>query len=120
MLVSQREDVRDGAEDRRDRYRILRATRHPAAPAEKAALVVVTDRKARIVGASAYGLRAPELVTPLLLLAKQGLPVTALAGFGFSAEGEDDLLAQIARQPLIDLLKSPAAKRLMRLRRLFG
>lgn len=107
-------------EKERNRHRLLRATRHPGGPENKAALLVVTDRRSRVVGASAYGQRAPELMVPLLLLARQGLPVTALAGLGLSVEGEDDLLAQIARQPLVDLLKSPAAKRLMRLRRLFG
>ncbi|MCZ8182636.1 MAG: hypothetical protein O9322_06670 [Beijerinckiaceae bacterium] len=107
-------------ETERNRYRILRATRASANPADKAALTVVTDRKSRVVGAAAFGQHASELVTPLLLLARHGEPVTALAAFGFSPAGDDDLLAQVARQPLVDLVKSPAAKRLMRLRRIFG
>ncbi|WP_284178085.1 hypothetical protein [Rhabdaerophilum sp. SD176] len=107
-------------EAERNRYRILRATRASANPAAKAALTVVTDRRSRVVGAAAFGHHASELVTPLLLLAQQGDPVTALAAFGFSPAGDDDLLAQVARQPLADLVKSPAAKRLMRLRRVFG
>lgn len=107
-------------ETERNRFRILRATRASANPGEKAALTVVTDRKSRVVGATAFGQHASELLAPLLLLARQGQPVTTLAAFGFSPAGDDDLLAQVARQPLVDLVKSPAAKRLMRLRRVFG
>ncbi|MCZ8187000.1 MAG: hypothetical protein O9308_11505 [Beijerinckiaceae bacterium] len=108
------------SEAERSRHRILRATRASAIPEDRAALTVVTDRKSRIVGAVAFGQHASELVTPLLLLARQGQPVTALAAFGFNPAGDDDLLAQVARQPLADLVRSPAAKRLMRLRRVFG
>ncbi len=56
---------------RRDRFRLLRAHR-PAAPGRTAAsLLIVVDRRARILGASAFGDRAPELITALLVLARQ-------------------------------------------------
>jgi hypothetical protein len=57
---------------------------------------------------------------PLQLLARIRTPITALAELPLSAQGDDDLLAQIARQPLVQKLKSPGARWLMRWRRLFG
>lgn len=104
----------------RERFRLLRAHR-PAGPGRPAAsLLIVVDRKARILGASAFGDRAPELIAPLLILARQKAPITELAAFSLSGHGEDDLLAQVSRQPLVDKLRSPAARRLLQWRRLFG
>lgn len=105
---------------RRDRFRLLRAHR-PAAPGRTAAsLLIVVDRRARILGASVFGDRAPELITALLVLARQKTPITELASVSLSGHGEDDLLAQVSRQPLVDKLRSPAARRLLQWRRLFG
>lgn len=104
----------------RDRFRLIRAHR-PAGPGRPAASVlIVVDRKARILGAATFGDRAPELIAPLLVMARQKAPITELAAFSLSGHGEDDLLAQVSRQPLVDKLRSPAARRLLRWRRLFG
>ena len=107
-------------ETRRNAYRILRAVRHRDQLLQSAALLVVTDLNSRVVGASAYGPNAAELLVPLQLLARNRTPITALAELALSAQGDDDLLAQIARQPLVQKLKSPGARWLMRWRRLFG
>jgi pyruvate/2-oxoglutarate dehydrogenase complex dihydrolipoamide dehydrogenase (E3) component len=105
---------------KRDRFRLLRAHRSAGTGRPAASLLIVVDRRARILGASAFGDRAPELITPLLVLARQKAPLTELAAFSLSGHGEDDLLAQVSRQPLVDKLRSPAARRLLQWRRLFG
>lgn len=104
----------------RGRYRLLRASLPATDPARRTGLIVVTDRKALILGASAFGKRASELLAPLLVLAENGLPVTSLAALPLAPAGHDDLLAQIARQPLAEKLRSPAAGRWLRWRRIFG
>lgn len=104
----------------RSRHQVLRATLPGTGCIPKAGLLVVVDRKSRIVGASAYGERAPELLATLVLVAQQAEPVTRLAALPVSSEGEESLLGQIARQPLLDKLRTPAARRLLRWRRFFG